>query len=796
MSAYSEAVEADSPLRYWRMGEASGTLADSTGGGAITLTGGATYDNNGPLAVGDEGAVSFDGENDYGQVSVDLSAQSKFTVEFWIKWDVNGTNDDMAMEFTATANTGKGPFNIDWNNSTSGESNTVSVKWLGQNELSKRYTFPRPAAAEWHHIVLVLTMNGALKAYVDGKEVTTTQRESHEQTGNFANSTLNVMSRNGASLFGAGDMVHLAFYSGELSKERIEAHYTAQQGSTKTKQFGFAEAAERTAWVGNEGGATGITVDYREATDSPNDASTPAEVQRFKREGKSLTNGQPYFEWTGTLEELGVPAGATVTSINASFDWQCLTYNTGEPGTVGPMELRDEAGTLLKTFSPALTFSSTTSFATRSGENQTGLEYPASKKVKLRLNGNPKTGSKTSANVWLYTDWIALTITYVEAGGGEGKALTLEFADEVSLADAVTKGVKATKADTAALSDAVSKVVGKTKGDTLTLADAAIRSVGKNVADTVALTDELVSKTRGRFLEFADSVELSDAVAKGVVSIKADTAPLSDAVSKALTRTFADTLTLADAVSKAATLNFADSVTLADAIQKATGKNTADSVTLADSVQKVIAKAEADEVSLADAARMAVTMVVADSVALEDAVETFLEEPPKGGENYVLEFADSVELSDAVTKSIDKTLADGLALEDAVMKAIAVHVADSVTVADAVEKAVGLALSDSVALTDNVSKIVGLSVSDEVSLADAVETLLSGDAIKVTRPLKAVIVPLTLIANVQPGAARTAAVQTGGRNAAVASRTLRTAAIVARAAVAVVQRLTRNARID
>lgn len=232
MSAYSEAVEVDSPIHYWHMGEASGESTNSKGGNSIAYAGGVVYDQTGPLTSGDEGAISFDGVNDAGSVTLNLSTYNTLTVEFWLKWDANGTNDDLAFEFTENVNTKAGGFMMDPNNSTGGaEANTVSVKWSGNEAKGRRYVFARPSAEAWHHYAIVIPINGALKAYIDGAETATTAKETSVQAGNFASDKFNVMCRNGASLFGAGDMCHLALYSGELSAARILAHYEARVGA-------------------------------------------------------------------------------------------------------------------------------------------------------------------------------------------------------------------------------------------------------------------------------------------------------------------------------------------------------------------------------------------------------------------------------------------------------------------------------------------------------------------------------------------------------------------------------------
>lgn len=228
MSAYSEAVEADSPLAYWRLGDPSGSPAENKGGTAITLAGGVEYDRPGPLNGGeDEGALSFDGVNDDGKVALNLSAQSKITVELWLKFDANNESDALAMEYTSNFNTQSG-FIFNYNAS---EVSGRSVAGFVNGGTNEHWTdsFTKPTAGAWHHWAIVMDRaTPANKVYCDGVLLTnTTVTHAAATYGNFANDALNLMCRNGASLFGGGDMAHLAIYSGELSKARIEAHFAA-----------------------------------------------------------------------------------------------------------------------------------------------------------------------------------------------------------------------------------------------------------------------------------------------------------------------------------------------------------------------------------------------------------------------------------------------------------------------------------------------------------------------------------------------------------------------------------------
>lgn len=187
--------------------------------------------------------------------------------------------------------------------------------------------------------------------------------------------------------------------------------------ATFTKQFSFNVDAE--SWVATGGGATGI-FQNRLATagaESPNDPNAGSGGIRTNRSGKSLSDGTPYWEWSGTWEALGVPTGATITAVNLDYDWTCNVYTTGAASTTGPAELRDSSGTLRGTFSTSLGYSSTTAYATRTGTAVTGLTDASTTSIKLRIGGKPNTGSSSSALVEMVQDWVVVTVTYTPAAG-------------------------------------------------------------------------------------------------------------------------------------------------------------------------------------------------------------------------------------------------------------------------------------------------------------------------------------------------------------------------------------------
>jgi hypothetical protein len=225
VSAYSDAVQEDNPFAYFEDASAA-PWNDVEGGADIAITG-ATANQTGPLASGDTKAFSFDGVEDFGQVALDLSDTGILTVEFWLWWDSFANNNDLALEFTADAGTNAGGLLVDPNH----DSGNFWVLLNGNAGTNGKY-YTRPSGGAWHHYAFVFDQSqdfaDEVTSYLDGALWTAdSQPQTTGNSGNFASSTLNVMCRNGASLFGAGRMAHLAIYKAALSEARFAAHFAA-----------------------------------------------------------------------------------------------------------------------------------------------------------------------------------------------------------------------------------------------------------------------------------------------------------------------------------------------------------------------------------------------------------------------------------------------------------------------------------------------------------------------------------------------------------------------------------------
>jgi PKD repeat protein len=228
---YNAAVSGTSGLiDYWRLGESSGTnLNDSAGNRDATAANGVVLGSAGALTLDSDTAASFDGVNDNAKASLNLPNTQRLTIEFWLNWASYANDNRLAFEYTSNFDNSNGGFLVNPNSSTSGGQFEVAI---GRGSSRNNVFFARPSAGTWHHYAFVfnttLTGSQQIVPYVDGKAVTFSKGSSGTGAGNFANSTLNFMSRNGSSQFGKGSLDEVAIYNQALTSTQISQHFAAR----------------------------------------------------------------------------------------------------------------------------------------------------------------------------------------------------------------------------------------------------------------------------------------------------------------------------------------------------------------------------------------------------------------------------------------------------------------------------------------------------------------------------------------------------------------------------------------
>lgn len=213
MPAYSAAVLADTPALYWRLGDESGPVADSSGNGRVGTVLGATLGVAGAISDGDP-AASFDGVDDKitSTYSTDADGAQR-TFECWAWRDSTATIDVLMSGTGGTAW---------WFYMLSGSLDVRFTPLSGE----VTWTAAFPGVGQWVHLVLTFDEPADVaELYVNGvSQGTRTQAATWGATGGDFQ-VGGYSSATDHAWLGAVDEV--AVYESILTSTRIEAHYVA-----------------------------------------------------------------------------------------------------------------------------------------------------------------------------------------------------------------------------------------------------------------------------------------------------------------------------------------------------------------------------------------------------------------------------------------------------------------------------------------------------------------------------------------------------------------------------------------
>jgi peptidoglycan/xylan/chitin deacetylase (PgdA/CDA1 family) len=214
-SAYGSAVLADGPRAYWRLGDASGTVArDEMGAFAGAYTGGPVLGRPGALAGDPDTAAGLDGVNDHVRVpdAAGLDFTDTFTLEAWIKRSSTGGT---------RAIVDKGETSYSFRLAADGS------LILRKNAVGTLATSNRTIAdtTGWHHVAAVKSPT-AVKLYLDGQDVTGPTVTQHAMA-NTATALAIGASDGGTNYFLPATLDEVAIYPTALTPARIRAHHTA-----------------------------------------------------------------------------------------------------------------------------------------------------------------------------------------------------------------------------------------------------------------------------------------------------------------------------------------------------------------------------------------------------------------------------------------------------------------------------------------------------------------------------------------------------------------------------------------
>jgi hypothetical protein len=221
-SPYAQAVLADAPGGYWRLGETSGTAAaDSAGAATGTFVNAPTLGSASLLSADTANrATRFDGTNDFVRVphASAIAPTQRVTVETWI----NPEALPAAGSFASIA-TKREAYSLQFN----GPRLEFTIM---QNGTRRRTQAPQGAVVAGQTYHVVGTYDGTTtRLYLNGTQVATTAL-----TGAIgpASAELAIGSWEGSSEFMRGTIDDVAVYGSALSAARVTAHYAAGTAST------------------------------------------------------------------------------------------------------------------------------------------------------------------------------------------------------------------------------------------------------------------------------------------------------------------------------------------------------------------------------------------------------------------------------------------------------------------------------------------------------------------------------------------------------------------------------------
>jgi hypothetical protein len=222
---YAEAVRADAPRGYWRLGEASGTLAAEDQHRADgTYLGGVILGVPGAPAGDPNTAARFDGGNDKLVVpdpangSLDFGT-ADFTVEAWVK----PTASDERVIVAKRPSTGTEPY---WGLTVTDDPNhngQVRAVYFDGVNTRTAYSSKGVLDGAWHHVVVWYDRQMGIIVSVDGVSKATAL----SLTSSVSNSGEVHIGKGPTNGYLKGDLDEVALYDGLVPLQRIQAHAAA-----------------------------------------------------------------------------------------------------------------------------------------------------------------------------------------------------------------------------------------------------------------------------------------------------------------------------------------------------------------------------------------------------------------------------------------------------------------------------------------------------------------------------------------------------------------------------------------
>jgi len=213
---------------YWKLDEASGTIADSHGSNDGTLTG-ATYGATGVI----NDCIEFDGSGDdidFGNI-FRFDYDQPFSVSFWANWDADGGS------YAIISNTNNSSPYQGWTiekDSSDRVLFTISQTYTGGNVLDVRSTTTIPASGGWYHVVVTYDGTAApsgVKIYIDDSSSSlTTIQNTLSSTPSYVE-TLTIGARDsGAANIMDGKIDEVGVWTRVLTSDEVSDLYNSGSG--------------------------------------------------------------------------------------------------------------------------------------------------------------------------------------------------------------------------------------------------------------------------------------------------------------------------------------------------------------------------------------------------------------------------------------------------------------------------------------------------------------------------------------------------------------------------------------
>lgn len=165
----------------------------------------------------------------FSKTTLDLRSTNVVTISMWLYKDSFGTGDLMGFENTINANNYNTSFYFDTDSNIpcSGEMNLFINGNATDGRNGACYT--RPSTGAWHHYVAILDKgksSNETELYIDGTyRLPTSRWQNNDNTNNFGNNPLFIMSRGGGSLFNTGHVDNFMIWNRSLSADEINQLY-------------------------------------------------------------------------------------------------------------------------------------------------------------------------------------------------------------------------------------------------------------------------------------------------------------------------------------------------------------------------------------------------------------------------------------------------------------------------------------------------------------------------------------------------------------------------------------------